>query len=216
MEEIPDYNTGSDMTGFDRTEPVQTGPWISVAAAAEVFAAGKIPRNKRSIRRYCERGELECRKTENENHQPFYLIAKDSIFRYIAQQRDLQQSDPDTIGPDRTEPDGAGPSRIDSEPDIESIITGHDRTEPELSDNEEPTDETEIIDFLKEQIRKKDEHIDALLERDRETNHLIQGLQNLVLQLQPSAYVERKEGEKLTDSVSNPRRQERSGGVEYN
>ena len=34
-------------------------------------------------------------------------------------------------------------------------------------------------DFLREQIDRKDKTIDSLLERDKETNYLIRGLQNL-------------------------------------
>jgi hypothetical protein len=38
-------------------------------------------------------------------------------------------------------------------------------------------------DFLREQIDRKDRTIDSLIERDRETNFLIRGLQNLIPRL---------------------------------
>ena len=38
-------------------------------------------------------------------------------------------------------------------------------------------------DFLREQIDRKDRTIDSLLERDRETNFLIRGLQDLIPRL---------------------------------
>jgi hypothetical protein len=38
-------------------------------------------------------------------------------------------------------------------------------------------------DFLREQIDRKDKTIDSLLERDRETNFLIRGLQDLIPRL---------------------------------
>jgi hypothetical protein len=44
-------------------------------------------------------------------------------------------------------------------------------------DVEQGRDERE---FLREQINRKDKTIEALIERDRETNHLIRGLQDLV------------------------------------
>ncbi len=38
-------------------------------------------------------------------------------------------------------------------------------------------------DFLREQIKSKDKQIDALLERDRETNILVRGLQEMLTPL---------------------------------
>lgn len=38
-------------------------------------------------------------------------------------------------------------------------------------------------DFLREPIDRKDRTIDSLIERDRETNFLIRGLQNLIPRL---------------------------------
>jgi hypothetical protein len=40
-------------------------------------------------------------------------------------------------------------------------------------------------DFLREQIDRKDKTIEALIERDRETNFLIRGLQDLIPRLAP-------------------------------
>jgi len=38
-------------------------------------------------------------------------------------------------------------------------------------------------DFLREQINRKDRTIDALIERDRETNYLVRGLQEMLTPL---------------------------------
>jgi hypothetical protein len=38
-------------------------------------------------------------------------------------------------------------------------------------------------DFLREQIDRKDRTIEALIERDRETNHLVRGLQEMLTPL---------------------------------
>ena len=38
-------------------------------------------------------------------------------------------------------------------------------------------------DFLREQINRKDKTIDALLERDKETNYLVRGLQEMLTPL---------------------------------
>ncbi len=42
-----------------------------------------------------------------------------------------------------------------------------------------------MIEFLKRQIGEKDKQINSLLERDHETNVLIQGLQAMVFAVQP-------------------------------
>ncbi len=52
------------------------------------------------------------------------------------------------------------------------------RLDPSGRDREE-------ITFLRDQVKKKDEQIDALLERDKETNILIHRLQDTVIALQP-------------------------------
>ena len=41
-------------------------------------------------------------------------------------------------------------------------------------------------DFLREQINRKDRTIEALIERDRETNYLVRGLQEMLTPLLPS------------------------------
>jgi hypothetical protein len=65
-------------------------------------------------------------------------------------------------------------------------IAGHDRRTPALAGGDhvaEGTAASEMTTFLKNQIGEKDKQINALLERDRETNILIQGLQRMVLAL---------------------------------
>ena len=62
-----------------------------------------------------------------------------------------------------------------SRPDTSGrVLTGQDTTG---RDHQE-------IEFLRTQINQKDKQIEALLERDKETNILIHGLQNLVLAIQ--------------------------------
>ena len=116
-------------------------------AARQLVAAG-LPRNKRTIRRYCERGDLDCRKTENALHQPQYFIDPKSVETYIAQQRTLLSSHPVASGLVRAEPDEteASPHTADavpvamnnrdtSEPDrTEPVVPGHTRSaaNPEL------------------------------------------------------------------------------------
>lgn len=128
-----------------------------------MFAEAGVPRNPRSIRRYCERGDLECFTFDTE-HGSKYMIDAESAEKYIKQLQQMR---------DVTRPDTAGAVRH------VPVASGHDQPPQSL-----PSNESAMVEFLKAQVAKKDEHIDALLERDRETNYLIQGLQQMVLRLQ--------------------------------
>ena len=106
MQDTIDHSTAPDTSGPVLTEEVVL--WITVHDATLLFSEAGIPRNKRSIRRYCERGDLECKKTENALHQPQYFIDAASVAVYIEQQRTLMTSNADVSGAVLTEPDNAG------------------------------------------------------------------------------------------------------------
>jgi hypothetical protein len=162
-----DARTAPDMTGEDRRGQDMSGH-VTVDMAMLVFLGEGLPRNKRSIRRYCERGDIECTKVDTENGQR-YMLDEQSLMRFIEQQKQIYT----TAGSERTEADSAE----------------HDRPSPAVSAPvQAPTpapDDT--VTFLKEQLKqkdaqieKKDEQIKAMLERDRETNVLIKELQGVV------------------------------------
>jgi len=73
----------------------------------------------------------------------------------------------------------------------------------------------DIIDFLKRQIEVKDHQIEALLERDRETNFLIQGLQGSltgVVNAQPGARRDHEHGRIVDAEHQTPTRHANGGG----
>ena len=125
------------------TLPDQSGPaeaasltsWITIAEATQQFNTAGIARNKRSLRRYCERGDLDCRKTENTMHQPQYFIDAASVETYIAQQKTLLASQPDVPGQVRSDPDETSVDHRDGYfshglmPDAGQ--PGHDRSSPD-------------------------------------------------------------------------------------
>ena len=69
-------------------------------------------------------------------------------------------------------------------------MSGHNRRAPALPGgdhlDEDPT-ASDMTTFLKNQIEEKDKQINALLERDRETNILIQQLQQMLALAAPKA-----------------------------
>ena len=150
------------MTGYDRPElDTET---VSIDETLLLFEAGRVPRNKRSIRRYCKERSMSCFKVDTE-HGRQWMVDRESAEKYIIQLQqahDLSQ---------RTEPGTAGDSRL--QPDT----PGHVRPPGEAPETSE-----EVL-FLRDQVGKKDEQIASLLERDRETNILIKNLQSMLIAL---------------------------------
>ena len=128
---------------------------LSIDEAITLFADAGVPRSPRQIRRYCEGGHIESIKLDEQQYRK-YSLDRNSTERWIKQ---LQ-----TIDASGTRPAVSTQDRTRQDP------SGRDREE---------------ITFLRDQVKKKDEQIDALLERDKETNILIHRLQDTVIALQP-------------------------------
>lgn len=156
---------------FEELLPDMSGPlpevvsinWITVQQASLLFSEAGLPRNKRSIRRYCERADLECKKTENALHQPQYFIEAASVVAYIEQQRTLMSSSMDTSGAVLTEPDDAGHVHglNDGGQDIAGIqnLSGDDRTLPDASGLSRTINNGVLADQLEQRLHDKDEEI---------------------------------------------------------
>jgi len=170
-----DHKSTSDLSGHDRTRPDTPGQdrRVTVDEAAVIFQERGFPRSKRAIRRYCQREHLDCKPIETASVQEQHSISVNSIDVFIKQQKQIyaaiqRRTPPDTSGQDRPRPDSSG-----------TLI---------------PSFLQETLDLLKgeitvknEQIRKRDEQISELLERDRETHILIQQLQRMLPLAAPKA-----------------------------
>jgi hypothetical protein len=148
---------------------------LTIEEAADRYAAAGHPRTIRAIQKYCARGDLESQKAETAFGQR-YMITPASVARHIAQIEDVSQ----THGREQTRTDASVRSQETSKsPDTEHTETVRERPRPDAyvhrleSENE----------FLRGQIGQKDKTIDALLERDRETNILVGGLQKMLTPL---------------------------------
>jgi hypothetical protein len=150
-----------DMSGQALREVVTN--WITVQQASLLFTEAGLPRNKRSIRRYCERGDLECKKTENALHQPQYFIDATSVVAYIEQQRTLMSSSADASGAVLTEPDSAGHGHglDDCGQDVADTqnLSGDDRTLPDESGQSRTINNDILADQLVQRLHDKDEEI---------------------------------------------------------
>ena len=166
----------------DLSRPVATSPdsdfTLTIDEALERYARAGLPRTPRSVQRYCAKGHLDCRRIETTFGEK-YLISPASVDKHIAYieevrpvatSRDMPRPVATSVAPQESQD---GPRQeAPTSPDLSRpVATAYvERLE---SENE----------FLKGQIGVKDTTIAALLERDRETNHLIAGLQKMLTPL---------------------------------
>lgn len=234
---------------------------INLEEAGLLFREAGLPRNLRSLQRYCAGGRLDCIKEETINGLQ-YFVDPESVTQAIVQLAQLHGISEEThhgaSGPDRPgssrgvgspfpriDAVGRSPSKPDDVDPLTEPVSNHDidrqvttpsdqvvperlasasddtvRPSPAMSDKVAPefsgggkrpgaTDRDsvsmektasgqvagsaangfaqEFIDllksensFLRQQVSVKDEQIADLLERDRESNILVQGLQKLL------------------------------------
>jgi hypothetical protein len=140
--------------------------WITVEDAAARLQVAGLPRNNRTIRRYCARGDLDCRKTENALHQPQYFIDAQSVETYIDQQKTLMSSGQDGSGLVQREPDktGHGLPQSDGRGVDESTVSMHAQaqTGPDAAGPNRMGPGGEFVDQLQARLADKDEEIKFL------------------------------------------------------
>jgi hypothetical protein len=157
---------GPVMAGQERPEPDKQFT-MTVDEASARYAQLGHPRNPRSVRRFCQHGKLLCVETQTDNFTKVYLIDPASVDRHV---REIEETH------SRSRP----------------VLTGLDRPSPasDRTDTATPAVGDRYVDLLEkvnvaqaQEIKIKNEQIAALLERDRETNFLIRGLQTMLAPL---------------------------------
>ena len=166
----------------DLSRPVATSPdsdfTLTIDEALERYARAGLPRTPRSVQRYCAKGHLDCRRIETAFGEK-YLISPASVDKHIgyieevrpvATSRDMPRPVATTVASEESQdkPRQEAPTSPDLSRPVATAYV-------ERLENEN--------EFLKGQIGVKDTTIAALLERDRETNHLIAGLQKMLTPL---------------------------------
>lgn len=182
---------------------------MTIEQAAEHYARAGHPRTLRTVQRYCASGHLESIKVATALGDK-YFIEPQSLERHIAEieemsrltvaaGRDLSRhvatdvaaqstgdrerqaaTDDDVSPPVAPQPTmrqatttgaAVSPSVVPEQESMSRLVAGLEReVERALEDRA----------FLRDQIATKDKQIDALLERDRETNILVRGLQQML------------------------------------
>lgn len=192
--------SASDPAATDREQarqdatPFDTDFVLTIEQVADLYARAGHPRTIRSLQRYCAKGHLDSQKKETTLGGEIYLVSPQSVARHIAQIEELSTGDRVAPGRDLARPVAttvaappshtnaattpATPDDASRQPATSSDTSRYvERLEREV---EQAKDER---DFLREQIDRKDRTIEALIERDRETNFLIRGLQDLIPRL---------------------------------
>lgn len=188
----------STATGPDTSRPAATDRdndfILSIEEVSERYARAGHPRTIRTLQRYSAGGHLDAQKVATTLGDK-YLVTPQSVARHIAQIEELRALD--TVATDRDlsrpvamsdaqQKSAATPkSERTTEGDSPRLTTAEEkevsryveRLEREV---EQAKDER---DFLREQIDRKDKTIDSLIERDRETNILVRGLQEMLTPL---------------------------------
>lgn len=183
----------------DRSRPIATDRdfTLTIEDVAELYHAAGHPRTIRTLQRYCASGHLDAQKIATTLGDK-YFVAPYSVARHIAQINEVIAFTERTAG--------RGQSRQDAT-DVAHEQSHEATTKPSATDSDEPrqvatrrvddelqqNNEVATVrvmqrledenDFLREQIDRKDKTIDSLIERDRETNILVRGLQEMLTPL---------------------------------
>jgi hypothetical protein len=179
----------------DSARPSATRYTLSLDETAVRFVEAGLPRNIRSLLRYCAAGRLDCIKEETVSGLA-YFVDPDSVERAITQLAQLHGIT-DEVRHATTVHDMS--HHVASEDQARMLddtprpsAAHRDNDAPEYQERQSPPQpdvtqyvarlESENI-FLRDQIGVKGTQIAALLERDKETNFLIRGLQTMLAPL---------------------------------
>src|SRR3984893_1084235 len=187
--------TNSDTMLATPPRPSATNYTLSLEETALRFVEAGLPRNIRSLQRYCAAGRLDCIKEETVSGLA-YFVDPDSVERAITQLAQLHGiTDEARHGApvhDMSHHVASNdqPRIVDDTP--RQSAADRDNDTPEIQERQRPPQpdvsryvarlESENV-FLRDQIGVKDTQIAALLERDKETNFLIRGLQTMLTPL---------------------------------
>ena len=180
------------------------GSWMTVQEAVTYCMSKGLPRTAKTVRKWAQRsieavegsGEIAVQRQDTENGFR-WLIGRESLDVKIEQEKELalrneeehggaNTSEPVPTGVNMFEPVGTGAhmfTEVSIKEQANEPVRTHENTSEPVRTGVH-TEGNEIVSLLKKQLERaehqldvKDKQIDALLERDRETNILIQGLQ---------------------------------------
>jgi hypothetical protein len=153
---------------------------LSIEQVAELYDKAGLSRTTRAIQKYCALTKLDCHKVETETGEK-YLVAPYSVDRHIAYIKEVRtdansRDQTRTVANVRTmENNETKRANSPEQPRTDAAVRGPDDRYVGLLEKEN--------EFLRGQVSVKDSQIEALLERDKETNTLIHRLQAMLAPL---------------------------------
>ena len=185
-------------TGPDTPRPAATDRdndfVLSIEEVSERYARAGHPRTIRTLQRYSASGHLDAQKVATTLGDK-YLVTPQSVARHIAQIEELRALDTVATDRDRSRPVATATStqeignehatyRATSDDEQRQTTTVAPDLSPYVARLEKEVEQAkDEREFLREQINRKDKTIEALIERDRETNFLVRGLQEMLTPL---------------------------------
>ena len=173
---------------------------LSVEQAADLYAKAGHPRTPRAIQKYCALSKLDCHKVETETGEK-YLVAPYSVARHITYINEVR-----TVANGRDQTRTVANVRTMQNKGFEGT-NSHEQSRTDAAVRG-PEDRYVVLlerenEFLRGQVSVKDTQIEALLERDKETNTLIHRLQAM---LAPLLVVpgDRRDSATSTDRTETP------------
>ena len=172
---------------------------LSLRELEALIAQAGIVISRRQIMRHCKSGTFDAIKIPARNNIEEWFIAPGCVEKGVADIRALRQLR------ERHDATRRHMSQTDEQKNTQRDAFGHDATRPDMTETEReaintPTqpatsryvaqlekrieEKDEVIGLLKTELTNRNEEIVRRNERERETNVLIRGLQNLVLRLQ--------------------------------
>ncbi len=182
--------------------PTATAYPLTLEDVSRLFDEAGLPRNVRTLQRYCAAGRLDCIKEETATGLAYFVdpISVERAIKQLAQLHGLtdevrhgatSEEMPHSVAHDSEPsplPDTPRRSAADRDNDVEIIPERQSAPEPDRSGlvavlERENANLREQGEFFRHQIEVKDTQIAALLERDKETNYLVRGLQTMLAPL---------------------------------
>ena len=145
---------------------------LTLDDVAARFEQAGVLRARRTFQRYCETALLDCIKVDSATG-PQYYVAEHSVQRAIESIRALAalSSKSDTAR-------ASAPKPAMSEPAIQHATA---TSEPAMTRYVQRLEHD--LERAEKELDKKNDQIEALLERDKETNYLVRGLQQMLAPL---------------------------------
>ena len=186
----------------DTARPTATQYPLTLEEVSRLFDEAGLPRNVRTLQRYCAAGRLDCIKEETATGLAYFVdpVSVERAIKQLAQLHGLtdevrhsttSEEMPHIVAHDAEPsptPDTPRPSAVDHDKVTETIVERQSAPESDKSGlvavlERENVSLREQGEFFRHQIEVKDTQIAALLERDKETNYLVRGLQTMLAPL---------------------------------